>query len=138
MDTKIDVNFHCIEDEMCGAFQYCLLSSERLSFELDRFRGETDLTQPLCEVFNAGNISEKIYNYKPKVVADGDRVEAVIDTTGHSIDPDAINRQAAGHYLHLELFRDSAAPFHIRLVALGEELAQGLVTMVSDFARASQ
>jgi hypothetical protein len=136
-DEEIDVSFHCIEDETCQPYQYCLLSTERLSFELDKLRGDedADLTVPMCEVagLHPFNISERIHSYKPKTIADTTRAEAVIDTTGHEAGPDIDNVYAGGHFLNHEIFRDGN-DFRIRLQRLGEEFVQGIVTLVDPVA----
>merc|ERR1719201_2754230 len=119
-DLGLTVGFHCIKDEMCQTFGYCMLSSERLTVELDSFRMGEDPVLPICEIaealeVEAGNnitngsavIKAMIGKYTPKVVADKDRLEYVVDMT-------AFQHTADGHYLHQELFRDGSS-FRIRL-----------------------
>merc|ERR1719197_2098294 len=123
-DLGLVVSFHCIKDEMCQTFGYCMLSSERLTVELETFRDGEDLVMPLCEIAEAlendpdNNVTEgsaaivaMIGAYTPKVVADKDRLEYVIDMT-------AFRHTADGHYLHQELFRDGS-DFRIRVREMG-------------------
>jgi hypothetical protein len=133
-DSKIEVSFHCQEDEPCSTFQYCLLSTERMSYEMGKFRGDTDFTKPLCDVYNGSVTSEAIYDYKPKTIADKDRAEAVIDTKYHHLSDEMTVSDAGGHFLMLEIFRDMALDFRIRLLYLGEAFSKGVVTLVNPVA----
>jgi hypothetical protein len=140
-DLGITVGFHCLQDEMCQTFGYCMLSSERLTVELETFRDGEDLVAPICEIAEAlekapGNnitngsavIKQMIGAYTPKVVADTDRLEYVIDMT-------AFRHTADGHYLHQELFRDGSS-FRIRVrdLGIGTAFDMGVISMFDAYA----
>jgi hypothetical protein len=128
----MDVSFHCITDEMCHMLGYCMLSPERLEFELAEFRGETLAAQdmPLCMIHTVDadydGILTSIREYEPKVVASSDYLEAIFDMG-------AGGGQTSGHYMNKELFRDDSN-FRMRIKEFPPGFGMGSVTMVAGAA----
>jgi hypothetical protein len=126
--------YFCEKYEPCQAYGFCLLSSERLGYELTAFRSwafpkdAEPWKQPLCFAKDKENIEYAFEKYKPKAVADESRVEFVFDSLAF----DGVEERPSpgtAHYLHMEIYRDVPTPPRVRLQSLSAA-QRGVVTLV--------
>jgi hypothetical protein len=129
--------YFCERYEPCQEYGYCLLSSERMGYELTAFRSwmfddAEPWKSPICSCTDKESIVYAFEKYKPKAVADDTRVEFVYDSLAF----DGVETRpssATAHYLHMELFRDVYMPPRVRLQTLGAA-QRGVVTLVDPAA----
>jgi len=116
----LDYELYCAQEFKCEALQYCMVSTERLDYELTLL-GKTTGQDMLCN--DVPDVVDAIEQYEPKIVADEARVEAVFNSA-------AFDDSTDGHYLHQELFRDGA-DFRVRVQSLGDEFTMGIVSLAN-------
>jgi hypothetical protein len=116
--ADLDFELYCAQQFKCESLQYCMVSTERLDYELSLL-GKTTGQDLLCN--DVPDVVDAIETYEPKIVADETRVEAVFNSA-------AFDDSTDGHYLHQELFRDGA-DFRLRIQSLGDDFTMGIVSL---------